>query len=132
VLWALVPVLAFMLYRILFRSQRRRHRPGRQHSGLLAEWPGSDSEFYQLEAKLLEHGLARQPGEPLSQWLARAVAAPALADVRGNLEALLGLHYRLRFDPLGLNPSEREMLRQQAAACLASLPPGGRASSRAP
>ncbi len=121
VLWALAPILALLLYQILFRSQRRRHRQPGRTPGLIAEWPGSDSEFYQLEAKLTERGIARQPGEPLSQWLARAAAAPAMADLKPSLEALLRRHYRLRFDPLGLSPSDRESLRREATACLASL-----------
>jgi protein-glutamine gamma-glutamyltransferase len=124
VLWALVPVLGLLLYQILFRSQRRRRRANSQSGGLLEAWPGSDSEFYLLEAKVRERGLARAPGEPLSRWLSRAAADPALADLNEPLQTLLRLHYRLRFDPLGLEPAEREALRREATACLAKLAGG--------
>ena len=121
VLWALLPLLALLLYRIVFGSQRRRFRLGRPGAEAPPDWPGSDSEFYQLEAKLVARGLARQPAEALSHWLARAAAAPALASLHPSLQALLRLHYRLRFDPTGLEPSEREALRRETALCLQRL-----------
>jgi hypothetical protein len=40
------------------------------------------------------------------------------------LQRLLRLHYRYRFDPLGLNPSDRETLRRETKTCLASLARG--------
>lgn len=121
ILWALLPLLALLLYQIVFRSQRRRHRLDGKRSRLLQEWPGSDSEFYLLEAKVRERGLVRAPSETLSAWLMRAAADPALADLHGPLQTLLRLHYRLRFDPLGLEPAEREALRREARDCLARL-----------
>src|SRR5439155_3633206 len=67
-LWALIPILALLLYQIIFRSRRRQHRKVQGLDTDIA-WPGRDSEFYQLEVKLVEHGAVRQPGEPLSNWL---------------------------------------------------------------
>jgi hypothetical protein len=65
----------------------------------------------------------RQPSEPLSDWLTRALADPARADLRPPLEELLRLHYRLRFDPHGLSGREREILTKEARSCLAKLSP---------
>ncbi len=119
-LWALVPILALLLARILFRVRRRPHR--RKGEAVLAPtWPGLDSEFYQLERKLVERGVPRRPSEPLSAWLRRAAANPALAEFRGQFEGLLSLHYRYRFDPHGLAPADRETLRREAQLCLASI-----------
>ena len=68
-LWALVPVLALLLYQIIFRSRRRRHALSREEPGATALWPGLDSEFYQIEKRLAQRGAPRRPCEPLSAWL---------------------------------------------------------------
>jgi hypothetical protein len=121
-LWALVPVLALLLYQILFRRGRKRQRrkPGQAMDPAMI-WPGLDSEFYLLEKRLAEQGAARQPGETLAAWLERALSQPALARLREPLQELLRLHYRHRFDPRGLSPEERETLRREAKICLDAL-----------
>ena len=122
ILWALVPVLALLLYQIIFRRGRRRQRQnGEPKSAAAVFWPGLDSEFYLLERKLAARGVPRQPGEPLSDWLTRALAEPALADLREPLQELLRLHYRHRFDPRGLSAPEREALTREAKTCLDAL-----------
>ena len=120
-LWGITPVLALLLYQIIFRSRRRRHQPKPGEAGSRADWPGLDSEFYRVERKLTERGALRQPGEPLSTWLLRASTDPALADLSSRLRELLALHYRYRFDPLGLNQADRETLRLMADGCLVSI-----------
>jgi len=120
-LWALVPILGVLLFQIVFHSRRFR----RTAAGVLrpsgSSWPGLDSEFYQLEARLAGHGIRRGRCEPLSEWLIRATAASTLIHQRQSLGELLRLHYRYRFDPLGLGTEERDLLRCRAKACLASL-----------
>jgi hypothetical protein len=88
---------------------------------LTSTWPGLDSEFYLLEKKLAERGVPREPSEPVSDWLERGAETSGLADLRAPLHELLRLHYRYRFDPLGLNEADREALRREARACLGSL-----------
>jgi protein-glutamine gamma-glutamyltransferase len=121
-LWTLVPVLTLLLYQILFRRGRKRHRrkPSAADAARMS-WPGLDSEFYQLEKQLAVRGVTRQSSEPLSDWLARALAEPALNDLRTPLQELLQLHYRYRFDPHGLDEAERQMLERDAKACLKQL-----------
>jgi hypothetical protein len=122
ILWGLLPVLAVLLYQIVFRRGRqRRQKQSKQKLAVAAYWQGLDSEFYLLEAKLAARGVPRQPGEPLSIWLVRALEEPALADMRGPLQELLRLHYRHRFDPLGLNQQERTTLNREAKTCLDTL-----------
>lgn len=122
ILWMLVPVMVVLLYFIIFRRRRKPRRPGQtEKSGEHFSWPGLDSEFYLLERKLAARGVPRQPGEPLEGWLARALADPALADLRKPLQELLGLHYRHRFDPHGLSGKEREALKREAKNCLDTL-----------
>jgi hypothetical protein len=114
-MWTMAPILGLLLYQIIFRRRRRR-QPEAHPPAIL--WPGLDSEFYQLEQKLIARGFARPCGEPLSEWLRRAAADPALADLRESFEQLLHLHYRYRFDPQGLSKSDRDQLRREARLCL--------------
>ncbi len=116
VFWIVIPILGLLLAQIIFQ-RRRRHRGNAGGAGSVA-WPGLDSEFYELERKLAQRGLARQPSEPLSEWLQRATGEPGLARARTPLESLLLLHYRYRFDPQGLSPQERQVLRTEARQCL--------------
>ena len=120
--WSLTPVMAVLLYHIIFR--RRKKQKGRAQKEWLEEknfWLGLDSEFYLIERGLAARGVAREPSEPLSIWLSRATADPNLAEVKNSLEELLLLHYRHRFDPQGLNTSDRETLRNTTKTCLATL-----------
>jgi protein-glutamine gamma-glutamyltransferase len=121
VLWALLPVLALLLYQIIWRSRRRRQRRDSRQAELALVCPGLDSEFYQLERLLQQRAVPRRPSEPLSGWLVRAVGQPGLAEIQAPLQALLRLHYRYRFDPRGLDPDERERLRREVRACLGEL-----------
>lgn len=121
ILWALTPVAVVLLYHIIFRRRGKlviKSKGGREAA---VSWPGLDSEFYQLEKKIANLGLPRQPGEPLSHWLERAIANPALAGSREPLQKILRLHYRHRFDPQGLTAEERAELKREAKACLDSL-----------
>jgi hypothetical protein len=120
-LWATVPILILLLFQIFFRRHRRRLRHAEKATGRADQWPGLDSEFYQLEKSLAQRGLIRASSEPLSAWLCRAAADPILAQARVSLRELLGLHYRYRFDPYGINASDRATLQREAKACLAKL-----------
>jgi hypothetical protein len=122
ILWSLAPVMALLLYQIIFRRRRKRQRARQNETAVETIFrQGLDSEFYQLESRLAARGVARQTGELLSEWLARALAEPALSDLRGPLRQLLRLHYRHRFDPQGLSAEERENLKREAKACLEIL-----------
>jgi len=121
ILWALVPTLGLLFYQIIRRIRGKRGKTQRRPAAENLTWPGLDSEFYQLERNLSQRGAARHPGEPLSVWLSRAVAEPGLLEIRQPLQQLLRLHYRYRFDPLGLSQLDREALRRDANICQARL-----------
>jgi len=117
---ALIPVLGYFLYQIVFH--RRRHQPASAAKAIPSvNWPGLDSEFYLLEQALARRGLVRQRGESLSRWLAQSSGDPAVAGLQQPLHQLVRLHYRLRFDPRGLTAPERDDLRRQARDCLQGL-----------
>ncbi|MDP1666200.1 MAG: transglutaminase-like domain-containing protein [Methylobacter sp.] len=71
-------------------------------------YQGLDSEFYLIEQCLQNTAQARQHNESIQQWVGR-LQIPAL-------HPLYKLHYRLRFDPIGLSGEQRQLLRQQASA----------------
>jgi hypothetical protein len=104
----------------------RQERVARRRRGIVAPDElrrlGMDSEFYAIERRIAESA-PRRPGEALSDWLARCDAL----DAQGRAEIahdILPLHYRYRFDPRGLTPTEREALRSRAAAWLSRRPRG--------
>jgi transglutaminase-like putative cysteine protease len=122
IFWSLIPVLAVLLYHIIFRRRGKlKSLKGKKDNAAKFIWPGLDSEFYQLENKLAARGLPRAPSEPLADWLERALAEPALADLRAPLRQLLRSHYRHRFDPQGLSAEEREKLKREAKAAINAL-----------
>lgn len=122
ILLAVVPVMVYLLYQIIFRRGRRRQTQGQDHRKATADlWPGLDSEFYQLESKLATRGVPRQTGEALTDWIERILVENQLAELRRPLLELLQLHYRHRFDPRGLDEGERELLAQKVSAALQSL-----------
>jgi hypothetical protein len=121
ILWGLVPVIAVLLFQIIFRRRKRKAAAQNKKSAEQLFWPGLDSEFYRLEARLAARGVPRQPSEPLAGWLERTLTEPALTDLRGQLREILRLHYQHRFDPNGLDKAGRKLLAQKARECLESL-----------
>ena len=121
VLWGMVPVLAALLFQIIFRRRKRKTAVQNKNVAEKKFWPGLDSEFYRLEKILAARGVPRQPSEPLADWLERTSAEPALAQLRAPLQELLRLHYRHRFDPNGLDVADRKLLAQKVRDCLESL-----------
>jgi transglutaminase-like putative cysteine protease len=119
--WVVAPVLAALLCQIIFHRWRRGRAGSLKAAVGPGTWPGLDSEFFELETKLVEQGFVRQPSEPLSDWVQRSAADPKLEEVSAPLRDLLGLHYRHRFDPQGLTQSEREALRREARLCLEKI-----------
>ena len=109
-------MLALLLYQIIMRARKQRKISNKSETKTFVAWPGLDSEFYQLEKKLIARGLPRNPGETLTAWLQRAARDPKLAELLDSIRELLRLHYRYRFDPQGLNKSERELLRNSVSA----------------
>jgi protein-glutamine gamma-glutamyltransferase len=106
--YLILPLVAILVWRIFFRKKRISTADAAQQK---FNWPGLDSEYYQLEARLAASGHERHPHETPAQWLHR---------LRRNgidhpgLPALIDLHYRYRFDPRGLELPERKQLTQLA------------------
>jgi hypothetical protein len=108
--WILVPFLIFLTWRIygkkrvapIHREQEKRETYVRF---------GVDSEFYLITERLGEFGFVRDPGETLFNLLARVEESRTPSISTETLRSILPLHYRYRFDPQGISPSERSALR---------------------
>lgn len=120
-LWIIIPGLAVLLYQVIFRRGRKRARDKKSDEDFLAIWPGTDSDFYKLEKKIIAMGVARGGSETLNSWLKRAEKTPSLERLHESLRELLKLHYRHRFDPHGLNAEDRERLKRETLRCLESI-----------
>lgn len=109
-----VLALGFMAWRQVTGKPWRRVRPA-AGSATDFERRGLDSEFFHIERALLKSH-PRPATEPLRAWLARQTMPSA--ELGRTLLQLLELHYRLRFDPAGLSPAERQKLREESARWL--------------
>jgi transglutaminase-like putative cysteine protease len=110
----LFPLVGILVWRIVSRKTSKRTAAGGTESDKHT-WPGLDSEFFALEKKLHETGLGRLPIEPLLHWRERL--RRELPETI-SLDRTLNLHRRLRFDPNGLTPQERDELRNEARRIL--------------
>ena len=120
-LWIMIPGLVLLLYQIIFRRGRRRQASKKTDPAPFTNWPGLDSEFYQLEKQIAGRGVPRKPSEPWNEWLRRVAETRAFAGLQEPLRTLLRLHYRYRFDPPGLSETDREALKRETKVCLDSL-----------
>lgn len=119
--WLAVLLLLLAGLRLVWGRRGRALRLGPQPPAVRELPPGLDSELYEIEREMTARGFARPPGENFKLWLGRLARAPELGTLQPALTAVLALHNRLRFDPLGLPPDERQALRQQSQAALLEL-----------
>lgn len=123
--WILIPLLLFLLARMLLAGQWKRLRQKTGASATRPAGPGLDSEYYRLEAALGEAVSPRRADETAREWLRRLDGHARLRPLGETPADLLALHYRLRFDPRGLDAAARARLREGVNACLEQL--GGQA-----
>jgi len=115
--WLLVPLGLLLAWR-LYRRRRVDPGPAAAAAPPRAPQPGEDSEFYLIERELARAGLGRRPAEAASAWLRRLREAGAPVAAADALPGILALHYRYRFDPVGLGAGERAALRSRVEAWL--------------
>ncbi len=110
--WLLIPLFIILVRRLYFSRQVKRIRAEKPSESISHPIPGADSDFYQIEKKLSESGFARYPWETLYGWVKRIEnCAPGMSVA--PLYSLLKLHYRCRFDPDGIPPDERILLKSK-------------------
>jgi len=131
-LWWLIIPLAFIVVRRISRIKRSQRpaagKPAGAGAGGIAN--GSDSEFYSIEKALNNSGFFRHPSETLQNWIKGLQNEHSTSQRLDKLGAILNLHYRYRFDPQGINATERETLKTRAQAWLQKYNQPKAASSR--
>lgn len=104
----------YLIWRMIRKKLSRRSKRGRRQSSeriSKTTTDGLDSEFYEIEKRLSDWGLARLPSETVRKWLGRL--DQELPDAyMSELHQIIDLHYRYRFDPQGLTEEERERLKR--------------------
>jgi hypothetical protein len=115
-MWTPLPLLLIALARFIFGKQWKDIRARRKEQGRVGALAGSDSDFYLIEKYFAARGLERRTSETWSDWLQR-IEKPENAGAQ--LHRVLMLHQRHRFDPCGLNESDRTSLRNEVTRWLA-------------
>lgn len=93
-LYLLIPLILILAWRLYFKERVQKARAHTVNNLSIAQ-QGLDSGFYKLISELNQQGHARRPGETLLTWTQRIKQTTDIPD----LEPLLALHYRYRFDP---------------------------------
>lgn len=114
---ALVLMVAFLFWRLIRRRRKGPIEDSIEDAAPRADWPGMDSDFYEILSRLESAGLSRYPGETVGRWLNR------LRDVATRfefepLQFILKLHYRYRFDPIGITEQDKVLLKNKTAEWL--------------
>jgi protein-glutamine gamma-glutamyltransferase len=123
--WAIAPITAFFLWKWSGKLRIRRSTiPAIVVPKAIVPTiqEGLDSEFYPIEKKLDELNLNRIASESLQQWLIRLQDQLPESEF-ATLRSIINLHYRYRFDPLGIEPMEREKLRSLSQLWLNKFQP---------
>jgi protein-glutamine gamma-glutamyltransferase len=105
-LWLAPVLLVWFGWRVFSRKRRVRLQNSRSHAKKFLG-VGLDSEFYLIEKRLAQTGVPRREGEPLGVWVNRVEAARGHGALIPPLRDIVALHYRYRFDPLGISVSQR-------------------------
>ncbi len=118
ILWLLIPLIFELARRFFFKKRVRRLKTGQKKTGRVEVMSGIDSEFYMVEKRLTELGYMRHPWEPLSRWIKRIEEAQPSSVSTESLQSILNLHYRYRFDPMGITPDEKVALESNVLSWL--------------
>ena len=109
--WLLIIPLGFILLR-QFKISQGVKRVNLSQNASADLRLGIDSEIYLIESVLKESGIVRKRTETWSDWLAILVQNKQFPpDLITDLETIVQLHYRYRFDPQGISELERKQLR---------------------
>lgn len=104
-LWLLIPLIGVLAWRLYFKERilRSAKKPDVLRG---TQRLGTDSGFFAVITALEKGGFTRRPGETVRAWTER------LRDQLGpdSLSESATLHYRCRFDPVGLSAEEKRRL----------------------
>ncbi len=122
--WFVVPV-ALLMFR-QFRQTKRVQRLDKQSLPPIAIapsiTPGQDSAFYLIEQAIADMGLARDPAESLKTWVTRLSQHLSATQI-DDLQTLIELHYRYRFDPQATDATTKTRLKELSESWLQTVRP---------
>jgi transglutaminase-like putative cysteine protease len=119
--WLLIlPLILLRLGKFNFKNRVRRLATKHLLKKTVAkpEVNKRDEEFYLIETRLKELGLNRYPSESLKNWINRLKEELPNID---ELELIVELHYRDRYDPQGIKDTEKASLKSAVQAWLEKL-----------
>ncbi|HDN28018.1 MAG TPA: hypothetical protein ENG03_13200 [Thioploca sp.] len=106
-LWLILPLSLVLIWRLYSREKvARSQKPAARQANKRAV-TGADSAFYQIVQQLNAAGYIRQPGETLTAWLKR-IGSHQISTA--DMQTMLSLHQRYRFDPAGISVQEQAVL----------------------
>lgn len=118
VLGVLLVLLIVSGWRIFTRRRRHLADPS-VAAGFEFVRLGADSDFYEIDRRITASGLSREKGETLIEWLRRLEERTDLQPAL--LREMLLIHYRYRFDPMGIQIEDRKRLQDVAREWLARV-----------
>ncbi|HDM77869.1 MAG TPA: transglutaminase domain-containing protein [Deltaproteobacteria bacterium] len=112
ILWIILPLSLFLIIRLYSRKGlvRQISLKGKKRKLKPVTHQGIDSDFYTIVETLIELGYERHPWESMKEWIDKIGSSPPLENENGDLQQILRLHYRYRFDPMGIKSGEKEKL----------------------
>ena len=116
-LWFTIGSL-FLLWRWFERKHKIKNREIVKTQKIKYSSLGEDSEFYLIEKTLNQSGFTRSRSETFKQWIERVQDNLPTSDLVAELQSILELHYRYRFDPQGIKITERDKLQSDCRSWL--------------
>jgi hypothetical protein len=110
--WFIIPLGLALAWRLYLK---RKVTQRQAEVNLTVTYPGTESEFFKIAHYLTEKGYLRLPGETLCAWFNR-IHLPELEEP--EIQLLLQLHRRYRFDPHGTTVEEKRLLNQSVQSWL--------------
>ncbi len=105
-IWLILPLTLVLIWRLSLRKKVERSQAVKRTNTQI------NSAFYQIMQHLNAIGYIRQPDETLKAWLKRIQMLDA------DMQTMLNLHQRYRFDPVSLNAQEQAILTAQVKTWL--------------
>jgi len=120
-LW-ISPLILFLIWRLNLRNLKPLLKENKlARSGIIELTKmGLDSDFYLIEQSFNQLGLIRNESESLKQWLIE-LQKHLETDLFNQLQLIIELYYRYRFDPQGLTLEEKTNLQSLIKSYLIQL-----------
>lgn len=118
--WLILPLIFILMWRFGNKKGVRRLSVKRilPKAKAKSDLTGKDSEFAVIEKALNELGLTRHPSESLKSWIKRMKEESAASDLIDDIIPIVELHYRDRFDPAGIEETEKTILKSSIRSWL--------------